>query len=268
MHRFAAAPPRAGSVHSKKQAYKKRSMELFPDLGPSGTEDQFLYQDHEGNYHAYFHNMYGTATQSKWWLDATGGHAFSRDGWNWTYTGVAWGCALCRYDTAEGRGALVHFSDATSFRFTRIERPHLIFAGGLLRGDPRYLVVSAQYGTGTESGKEANNGDASYTMVLAIKGHRAKATANFAIETKRQDEAWRERMASVGRRRPQSGGSRDRGSGSGKTTHETTVPAPAHEASPVNPLLNLGPQKLAKLRENVCSPAHCADAGAFCALSC
>ena len=25
--------------------------------------------------------MYGTGTETQWWLDATGGHAFSRDGW-------------------------------------------------------------------------------------------------------------------------------------------------------------------------------------------
>ena len=41
-------------------------------------------QDSEGNFHAVFHHMYGTGTKTQWWLDATGGHAFSRDGWSWT----------------------------------------------------------------------------------------------------------------------------------------------------------------------------------------
>ena len=31
--------------------------ELFPDLGPAGTEDPFLYRDNDGNFHAVFHHM-------------------------------------------------------------------------------------------------------------------------------------------------------------------------------------------------------------------
>ena len=46
--------------------------------------------DADGHYHAVFHHMYGTGTKTQWWLDATGGHAFSRDGFEWVYTGVAW----------------------------------------------------------------------------------------------------------------------------------------------------------------------------------
>ena len=68
--------------------YIQHNVELFPDLGAAGTEDQFLYADEDGNYHAVFHHMYGTGTKSQWWLDATGGHAFSKDGWTWTYTGA------------------------------------------------------------------------------------------------------------------------------------------------------------------------------------
>ena len=41
---------------------------------------QFLYVDDDGYYHAVFHHMYGTGTEHQWWLDATGGHAFSKDG--------------------------------------------------------------------------------------------------------------------------------------------------------------------------------------------
>lgn len=69
-----------------------------------------------------------TGTDHSWWLDATGGHAFSRDGWTWTYTGVARGDALARYNTAEGQGACIHFDDGSSQLFTRLERPHLVFA--------------------------------------------------------------------------------------------------------------------------------------------
>ena len=42
--------------------------ELFPDLGAAGTEDQFVYADANGYYHAVFHHMYGTGTKTQWWL--------------------------------------------------------------------------------------------------------------------------------------------------------------------------------------------------------
>ena len=138
-------------------------------LGAAGTEDQFLYADEDGNFHAYFHHMYGSGTRDQWWLDATGGHAFSRDGHRWTYTGVAWGDALGRYDTPAGQGALVNFTDGGSFRFTRVERPHLVFAGTQLRGDPIYLVTSAQYGTSTQAGTSEKNNDACFTMVQPVR---------------------------------------------------------------------------------------------------
>ena len=31
-------------------------------------------QDSEGYFHAVFHHMYGSGTETQWWLDATGGH--------------------------------------------------------------------------------------------------------------------------------------------------------------------------------------------------
>merc|ERR1711907_642794 len=139
---------------------------LFPDLGPSATEDQFLYQDTDGNFHAYFHHMYGTGTQSQWWLDSTGGHAFSRDGFKWTYTGVAWGNATARYNTPEGQGAKITFTDGSSQLFTRVERPHFVFKGHQFRGDPIYITNAAQYGQGTNPGAAANNDDACYTLVM------------------------------------------------------------------------------------------------------
>lgn len=142
--------------------------ELFPDMGAAGTEDQFLYLDGDGNYHAVFHHMYGTGTASQWWLDATGGHAFSQDGWTWTYTGVAWGNATGRYNTPEGQGARITFEDGSTRTFTRLERPHLIFANskyGKLQGDPTHLINSAQYGNGTDPGTGANNDDACYTLI-------------------------------------------------------------------------------------------------------
>ena len=141
--------------------------EVFPDLGAAGTEDPFVYVDDAGYYHAVFHHMYGTGTAAQWWLDATGGHAFSRDGWRWTYTGVAYGNATARYDTPAGQGATVAFDDGTRVPFTRLERPHLIFAAnadGALRGDPTHLINAAQYGTGTDpgTGAEVSSNDVSH----------------------------------------------------------------------------------------------------------
>ena len=120
-------------------------------------------------YRNYSHHMYGTGTKTQWWLDATGGHAFSRDGWSWTYTGVAWGNATARYNTPQGQGAIVPFTDGTSTRFTRLERPHLVFKTNALRGDPIYLTNSAQYGNGTNPGAGANNDDACYTLVRPVQ---------------------------------------------------------------------------------------------------
>jgi len=150
-------------------SYVQHNTELFPDLGGAGTEDQFLYQDDDGNFHAWFHHMYGSGTKDQWWLDATGGHAFSRDGWTWTYTGVSWGNPLSRYNTAQGQGTLITFQDGSTIKFTRVERPHFVFSGRQLRGDPIYITNSAQYGMGTDPGSGSKNDDACYTLVQPIK---------------------------------------------------------------------------------------------------
>lgn len=148
--------------------YVQHEVELFPDLGGAGTEDQFVYIDDDGNYHAVFHHMYGTGTKTQWWLDATGGHAFSRDGWTWTYTGVSWGNATARYNTPAGQGAHITFTDGTTEVFTRLERPHLVFKTNAFKGDPIFLTNSAQYGNGTNPGADSHNDDACYTLIQPI----------------------------------------------------------------------------------------------------
>ena len=167
---------------SKKRAAKGqtriRNAELFPDLGPAGAEDQFLYMDSDGNYHAVFHNMVGTDTKDHWWLLATGGHAWSRDGWNWTYTGVAWGNATARSDLPNEQGAFVTYRDGSPAHFTRVERPHLIFAGAALRGDPEWLVSSIQYGGGMSPTPGGSmNDDASFTLIQQVRRHKPMAAA-------------------------------------------------------------------------------------------
>merc|ERR1712232_1026518 len=158
-----------GSNWKDPSTYVQHTTELFPDLGACGTEDQFLYQDDNDNFHAVFHHLYGTGTKESSWPDATGGHAFSRDGWSWTYTGVSWGNPLARYNTPEGQGAVIEFQDGDRIGFTRVERPHLVFAGRQFRGDPIYITNSAQYGMGTDPGTGAHNDDACYTLAMPIK---------------------------------------------------------------------------------------------------
>ena len=207
------------------------------------------------------HTVCGTASKDKWWLDATGGHAFSRDGWNWIYTGVAWGCAECRYDTPEGRGALVPFDDATAFRFTRIERPHLIFAGRKLRGDPRYLVVSAQYGHGVDADTRSQNGDASYTLVLPIKASDNRGISKPARQVRLAHQVHDQR-----KRRKQGSVKPDEQIGEGSSSWTIQNRANGLAVSRSGPLRNLDDVKREKVRKAVCE--HCDDAGAFCALSC
>jgi hypothetical protein len=109
--------------------------------------------------------VYGTGTKTQWWLDATGGHAFSRDGWSWTYTGVAWGNATSRYNTPQGQGAKIQFTDGVTTKFTRLERPHLVFKTNEMVGDPIYLTNSAQYGDSTNPEGASANG--TYVRALA-----------------------------------------------------------------------------------------------------
>ena len=110
--------------------------------------------------------MYGFDTTEHWWLHAAGGHAFSRDGVTWTYTGVAWGPS-----TTTKQGDVVNFTDGTSFRFTRRERPHLIFrpaVNGAMYGTISHLTSAVQYGAGENPGEIGDNGDASYTLVQPV----------------------------------------------------------------------------------------------------
>jgi hypothetical protein len=70
------------------------------------------------------------------------------------------------------QGARIPFSDGTTAKYTRLERPHLVFGNskkGQLRGDPTHLVCSAQYGDGTNPGSGAKNDDACYTLVMPVK---------------------------------------------------------------------------------------------------
>ena len=40
---------------------------------------------------------------------------------------MAWGNATARYNTPAGQGAKITFTDGVTTKFTRLERPHLVF---------------------------------------------------------------------------------------------------------------------------------------------
>lgn len=73
-----------------------------------------------------------------------------------------------RYNTPQGQGAKTRFSDGSTTVFTRLERPHLAFATNEMRGDPIYLINSAQYGNGTNPGADSHNDDACYTLIQPV----------------------------------------------------------------------------------------------------
>eukprot|EP00483_Globobulimina_turgida_P007211 UN07225 len=90
--------------------YKMIATSLFPQLVGGGAEDQFVYQDCDGNFHAIFNNQ-----SPNYGIYVCGGHAYSSNGIDWIYTGYAF-------------GNNVEYTDQSSFVFTRRERPHLIFS--------------------------------------------------------------------------------------------------------------------------------------------
>ena len=77
-----------------------------PDNLRGAVEDPFVWTDVRGHLHALFHMQYGCTN--------CGGHAFSRDGLGWNWTGIAY-------------TANTHFDDGSNVTFRNCERPHLVF---------------------------------------------------------------------------------------------------------------------------------------------
>lgn len=119
---------------------------LFGDMGlenPGGVEDPFIWVDAEGHYHALFHMLYPAHPYSG------GGHAFSRDGVKWTWTGQA-------YD------GNVTFTDGTQAQYANGDRPHLLFdASGKV---PVALTTAA----GTDWGAPGMNTDQTFTLLRPL----------------------------------------------------------------------------------------------------
>lgn len=125
---------------------------LFPNttiMDDAGVEDPHVYMDAQGIFHAVFHNQIEKDDER-----LCGGHAFSEDGLTWTFTGTAW-------------SNVVHFTDGSSYPFSRRERPHVIF------GDPAnpftitHLSTGVQYGEGSPVYSDGE--DACYTPVQPVR---------------------------------------------------------------------------------------------------
>ena len=138
-------------------SYTMERAELFPDVGAGGVEDMFLYQDPQGRFHAIFHHMFGVNSTTSWWLVAAGAHAFSENGFDWTFGGVAWG-------NTTTQGYDIRYTDGTTFHYTRLERPAFAFGAD---GLPSILYNAAQYGTG-RSATGTSGGDGAETIAQPI----------------------------------------------------------------------------------------------------
>jgi hypothetical protein len=86
---------------------------LSPLAPPSGWEDPTLYFDGRGNWHIIYH-VYALRPFAAH-AEIYSGHAFSVDGWSWTFS------------TVEPFGGSVNFTDGTSQSFATRERPQLLF---------------------------------------------------------------------------------------------------------------------------------------------
>ena len=110
-----------------------------------GLEDPHLYRDARGAFHALFHAFSLNASAA---AGDFGGHAFSPDGWAWTWSGLCF----------DSKGA---FDDGTSFDFRGRQRPHLVFGEGPA---PLGLTNGVIYEDASTQGS-----DACYTFVQPVR---------------------------------------------------------------------------------------------------
>ena len=115
---------------------------------PIGLEDTFMWQDPRGHYHALFHSFI---------LGAVGGHAFSKDGLDWTFGSKANGFLQ---DGAYGLN--VTLQNQSVVRLERRERPHLLLD---MAGNPLVLTNGVQ-----SAGFSSQPGyDFTYTAAFPIR---------------------------------------------------------------------------------------------------
>ena len=128
---------------------------LFPNttvLPSAGVEDPSVYVDAAGVFHAVFHNQIEADDER-----LCGGHAYSVGGEEWVFTGTSWSNEVRFVEpAAAAESSAASTGDASAppaaaaynytYRFSRMERPHLVF------GDPDRpfqitgLTAGVQYG--------------------------------------------------------------------------------------------------------------------------
>jgi hypothetical protein len=116
---------------------------------PHEQEDNFMWIDARGHYHALVHLMFDPPGQGPCGL-WSGGHMSSEDG-------TAWSPISRSYNTS------VTTTDGSVYTFSRRERPKLLFDAGM---HPTYLYNGA-IPTGGAGGTNT------YTTVAPIRGRRA-----------------------------------------------------------------------------------------------
>ena len=126
---------------------------LFPNttmVDASGLEDPYVWHDARRRvFHAIFHNQIEKDDER-----LCGGHAYSEDGRRWTFTGTSWSN---RVTLLEGDGG------EYVYRFSRRERPHLVFDA---LGAISALTTGVQFGA--HSPRYVAGEDACYTLLQSV----------------------------------------------------------------------------------------------------
>lgn len=149
---------------------------LFPNttiVPNAGVEDPFVWYDAGRRvFHAVFHNQIEQDDQR-----LCGAHAYSTDGRTWTFGGTAWSNRVSfehRHDQhahqREGEHAHGRAHATRSYRFSRRERPHLLFD---VHGAIVALTTGVQYGPHAPTYHKGE--DACYTLLQPVR--RAKTSA-------------------------------------------------------------------------------------------
>ena len=139
---------------------------LFPNttlLPYAGVEDPFVWADPDraGVVHAVFHNQIEADDER-----LCGAHAWSDDGGaNWTFGGTAW----------SNRVPFVGDDGDELYRFSRRERPHLVFDA---RGAIVALVTGVQFGAHAPTSVDGE--DACYTLLQPVRRARVDAPSTAA----------------------------------------------------------------------------------------
>jgi hypothetical protein len=143
----------------------------IPPLRPHRTPS-YRYDAGRRVFHAVFHNQIEQDDQR-----LCGAHAYSTDGRTWTFGGTAWSNRVSfehRHDQhahqREGEHAHGRAHATRSYRFSRRERPHLLFD---VHGAIVALTTGVQYGPHAPTYHKGE--DACYTLLQPVR--RAKTSA-------------------------------------------------------------------------------------------